>query len=471
MEEIRKIEQHEMASIGLITILLIILIEGFVTISVEILIIRQLIPVVGNSVIITSLIIGIFLLFLALGYHRGGYYKQNYRQVLKNNFTIAAIVLGIGLSYLFIELYYYLFFKTISEYALFALTFYLILITAPLVYILGQTVPITTNLFRREHHIGAISGKVLCLSTLGSFLGSILTTLVLMNFFGVAWTILINYFLLFILVITLVTDFYLEWFRLLFLALFGVFVYFVNVGVEKSFFVKTNNYADYQIIKDISYNGQKANLFNINNSPSSLLTENNKGFVYIELIKRILFQDLQLRDKNILVLGAGGFTLSAENTYGNHFVYVDIDTDIANIATEGGFISHIKGQFIGQDARQFLLSTKNKFDAVVSDVYSNRFAIPFHLLTKEYFEGIKRVLNKDGVAIFNIIAKPTLENHYSKRLDNTLRAAFTNCMAIPLKYSSELTNIIYICSPSADGQDKNIYTDNLNSAPLDFFKK
>ena len=47
-------------------ILFIIFLEGFVSISVEILAIRQLIPMVGNSVIVTSLIIGIFLLFLAM---------------------------------------------------------------------------------------------------------------------------------------------------------------------------------------------------------------------------------------------------------------------------------------------------------------------------------------------------------------------------------------------------------------------
>lgn len=50
----------------------ILILEGFVTISVEILTIRQLIPFYGNSVIITSIIIGIFLLFLAFGYWRGG---------------------------------------------------------------------------------------------------------------------------------------------------------------------------------------------------------------------------------------------------------------------------------------------------------------------------------------------------------------------------------------------------------------
>src|SRR3990167_4593189 len=80
----------------------IILVEGFVSISIEILTIRQLLPVVGSSVVVTSLIIGIFLLFLALGYKKGGHLKTNLRLTLSINFIIAAIWLGIGLSYLFI---------------------------------------------------------------------------------------------------------------------------------------------------------------------------------------------------------------------------------------------------------------------------------------------------------------------------------------------------------------------------------
>lgn len=68
---------------------LIILIEGFVSISVEILAIRQLLPVAGGSVIVTSLIIGVFLLFLALGYKQGGKLHINPKKVLQTNFFIS----------------------------------------------------------------------------------------------------------------------------------------------------------------------------------------------------------------------------------------------------------------------------------------------------------------------------------------------------------------------------------------------
>ena len=84
-------------------LILIIFLEGFVSVSIEILTIRQLIPVAGNSVIVTSLIIGVFLLFLALGYQKGGTQQKNLQKILQFNFSFAAIWLGIGLSFDFIR--------------------------------------------------------------------------------------------------------------------------------------------------------------------------------------------------------------------------------------------------------------------------------------------------------------------------------------------------------------------------------
>ncbi|MBA2654495.1 MAG: fused MFS/spermidine synthase [Gammaproteobacteria bacterium] len=462
-------ESSKVAALNPITILAVILIEGFVTIAVEMLTIRQLITVVGNSVIITSLIIGIFLLFLAFGYYQGGNHRENYLQVLRNNFTWSSLLLGVGLSYPFIQYFFFYVFQSLSSNALFGLMLYLFLVTAPLVYLLGQTVPITTNLFRHDHHVGSISGKVLGLSTVGSFLGSVLTTIVLMNFFGVAWTVFFNFALLYILIL-LLTNFRNNYIRLFIITMLGIFVFLLNVSIEKSIFVKTNNYGDYQIVQNTMVSPLGVgNMLNINNSPSSFLTAEKKGFEYIEYIKKILFIDLKFVDKDILVLGAGGFTLSAQSTFGNHFLYVDIDGSLPETVKQG-FNDQINGTFIAEDARKFLKHSPKKFDAVVSDVYSSHYTIPFHLLTQEYFQSIQQILNPNGVAIFNIIANPMLYDSYSKRVDNTIRSVFKNCMTVPIPYHNGAANIIYICSAKSI-PDKTVYTDNRNPSMIDIFNK
>jgi len=447
-------------------LLFVILIEGFITISAEILTIRQLLPFVGNSVVVTSLIIGVFLLFLAYGYRKGGTYQKDYIPILKKNFIASAFCLGIGLSFAFIQFFFNSFDRYISHEVLIALAAYLLLITAPLVYILGQTVPITMNLIKTAKSTGEVGGKILHLSTVGSFLGAVLTSLLLMNYLGVAWTVFINFCLLTILTLVLFSKGTRDFIGLVILATGLCGVYIINIKMEKVVFVKTNAYANYVVYND----DQNVKRLQVNNSLSSLLTNDNRGFPYIEFIKRILFDELQLSGKDILVLGAGGFTLSAENTYGNHFTYIDIDKDIEEVVKKH-FLKNIKGEFIDSDARSYLSSAEKKFDVIVSDVYSNRRTIPAHLITQEYFLEVKQVLNAGGLAVFNIIARHDLNDPYSARIDNTLRSVFKACTASPVNFSNEFSNIIYVCKdtviPSSDRDG--IYRDDLNRSTLDFF--
>ena len=446
---------------------LIILIEGFVTISAEILTIRQLLPVVGNSVIVTSLIIGVFLLFLAYGYRRGGQYKDKYQNILKVNFTKSAIWLGLGLSTTFILLFFSVFMRFSKLHTLAMLVFYLLLITAPLVYLLGQTVPITMNLIKQDKqdkNTGAIGGTILHWSTLGSFLGAVLTSLLLMNYLGVAWTVFINFCLLMILTFLLFSGKKQDFLRGLVLCFCLIIVFVVNIHAENKMFVLTNSYADYSIKTDA-----RGKMLMVNNSGSSLISFEKKGFEYIELIKRILFTDLNLQDKDILVLGAGGFSLSAEGTFGNRFTYVDIDKEVEKIA-KTYFLEKIAGEFVVADARVFLNATAKKYDVIVSDIYSNYRSIPLHLITREYFEKIKQKLQQNGFGVFNVIARPTLEDEYSWSVDNTLRSVFPQCMAMPVRYTNEVNNIIYVCKKGVEKSKDRLYTDNFNQAMFDFFK-
>lgn len=451
-----------------IFILFIIFLEGFVSISIEIFTMRQLIPIVGTSIIVTSLVIGIFLLFLAIGYWRGGLHQENFTSVLRRNFIIAAGLMGIGISYPFITYFFILterYFPINNP--LLTLSIYLVLIIAPIVYLIGQTIPLTMNLMDTKKRTAEIGGNTLFISTLGSFLGALLTSLLLIEVFGVAWTIFINFSILIILILFFSKN--KEWLPYTLLALvMGWLTYNLNVSFEKNHFLTTTNYANYNVIKNAEIEpGQKGKIFVSNNSLSSFITDSNKTFPYAELIKRILFKDLALRDAHILVLGAGGFTLSAEKTYNNHFTYVDIDPKIKAIV-EKHFLPKINGKFVAQDARFYLTKHLKQYDVIVSDVYNNALSIPTALLTSEYFVNIKNALKHDGLAIFNIIANPLLNDTYSKRVDSTIRSVFGNCLSIPIRYSNNLTNIIYVCHPSKNSHDKTIYTDNNNTADLDF---
>lgn len=453
----------------MLSLLAIILVEGFVTIAVEILALRQLIPFVGNSVIVTSLIIGVFLLFLAIGYRRGGIYRDNYRAILKRNFTIAALIIGIGLSYSFIAYFFAIVGPVFGHRSLLVLSAYLLLIVAPAVYILGQTVPILTNLIQDQPTVGAISGRVLYVSTIGSFLGAVLTSLLLLNFLGVAWTVFINFLLLLVLALVLFDHWPTEVNRLLVFLVAGIITFLLNIGVEQQLFLHTNNFSNYQVRENYQLTkGNSGKVLIINDSLSSFLNKDGKAAPYIELIKTILYKDLNLQQKSILVLGAGGFTLSTPSAHENQFTYVDIDPDIRAVVSKH-FNNKIHGTFIAADARAFLKTNKQHFSVIVSDAYNNRIAMPAYLLSQQHLQSIYNALSDEGYAIFNIIANPLLSDAYSKRVDNTIKSVFTNCMKIPTQYTDKMTNIIYLCHVNKNQHDNLVYTDNLNSAALDFF--
>lgn len=444
----------------------IILLEGFVTISFEILTMRQLIPVMGNSIIVTSLIIGVFLLFLAYGYRAGGLLQANFCSRLQRNFFSAALGIGIGVSYLFINLFFELLQQTLGIPTLAVLVCYLLLITAPIVYLLGQTVPITMSLLHKQQTVGELSGKVLHLSTIGSFLGSVLTTLLLLNFWGVAWTVFLNVLAL-ALLFCLVAELYKRNILLWLLPIALGLSYAVNCGVERLTFIKTTPYANYSVNQDPV---AKAKYLAINESASSSINELLTGFPYIEYIKSILFEDLNIHDKNILVLGAGGFTLSAAQTFGNHFTYVDIDPAIYQVVKQH-FLENIQGKFVAADARQFVREHPHSYDVIVSDTYSNSQTIPPHLLTQEYFADLKRALKPNGIAVFNIIGSPLLNTTYTKRVDNTIRSVFSSCTMNPLVHSwQQEQNLIYICQINNEASDNMIYTDDRNEVSVDYFK-
>jgi spermidine synthase len=86
-----------------------------------------------------------------------------------------------------------------------------------------------------------------------------------------------------------------------------------------------------------------------------------------------------------------------------HLEVAELDPEVIRLAKkyfgveEGGDRLKIHPQ----DGRIFLNRTKNTYDAIFLDAYRGPF-VPFHLLTKEYFEIIKKRLNPGGIVAQNV---------------------------------------------------------------------
>src|SRR5260370_37963063 len=78
---------------------IIAIVEGFSTLAVEVIAIRLAVPVVGSSITLTGVMLGVVLLALSAGYWRGGalsarWDKSQTRMALARHLLLAAVLYG-----------------------------------------------------------------------------------------------------------------------------------------------------------------------------------------------------------------------------------------------------------------------------------------------------------------------------------------------------------------------------------------
>ena len=434
----------------------IVFIEGFSSLGAEVIALRRLVPHVGSSIVVTAPTIGFFLLALALGYASGAKVAADYRAIVARNFLIAAALAGFGLAGVTVDwLFAHL------QPALVAYVVFIGGILCPLAWLLGQTVPILTNLMKAER-TGEASGMALYWSTLGSFLGSLSLSLLVMQWLGVSAAVVACSLLL-------VVGTLLLGGRKLKIALFCASTAAIAIGFNLHHDVTADTaYAEY-IVGPADLPGQSdPRAFWVNKSTASLIDDSEPPNYtrYIKHLRQILLDELAFREREILVLGAGGFTLSHRELM-NRYTYVNIDPAIREIAERHFLREPARGEFIADDARRFVATTERRFDAVVVDVYSSHTSIPSHLVTQEFWEGARRVLKPDGVLLANLILDGRLETPYARNLLATIDSVFGRCAVNVLHKAKTLANVEVTCFASSKPGPTGIYVDEKNRADLD----
>lgn len=451
----------------------ILFLEGLASSGVQMVTIRQTVPFVGSSVLCTSIIISCFLGALAMGYWCGGKTSpERFSQSLLRNLVIAIVLFGVGLSYPFTQL----FFMTIADLTvgtpvlnspLVHLLAFSLVIMAPLIFFLGQTVPLLLNTADQNTRKSEAAGSATALSTVGNVVGCLLTSLLLMYFLGVGYSILINCLILGICVLLVLQPGRLAQNRIMVsVSAFSLAIAFVvNVRMPDQLFAATTPYSNIHIAQD-----KTGKRLVINRSSASFIGQTDrKGWPYIEMMKNAIFAD-DMTGKDILVLGAGGFTLSAERDGGANFVYLDIDPTLKTVAEDHFLQEAINGEFITHDARAYLLTSERVWDVIVVDLYTNAATMPMHTATFEFFSLVSQRLASNGRAILNIAANPRLSDTYSETMDNTVRTAFSRCMTDITGYRDGLENIVYLCAKKPmhkSGRVAGVYRDDTTRVTVD----
>ena len=454
---------------------IVVVLEGYIILSTELLVIRQLIPFVGNGIEIVSIIISSVLIPLSIGYYVGGNFqhkKYSIRNKLIANISLSSIFILLSGSYVLLAIFFdYMtrIFKVeslIIQTAIFAICF----VVYP-IYLLGQTIPLISNYFR-GYNISNMSGKILCCSTMGSFLGAILPSVILMSLLGVNNIVIINISLL--LIVTLLLSKHIISFPIIGMLIMLILTYTLNGDHVMQIFniVENNRYNTTAIYHHD--NGDKTLLVNHNNSAK--YTENPENrFAYVKYIEDYFLKYIP-RDsadkKSILILGAGGMTIGKDD-YINDYTFVDIDSSLKRISEELLFGHELpkNKKFIYAEARSYLSKNNIQYDIIILDAYSGAGNMPFHLLSKEFFQQVKTKLKDKGIFLFNAITKAYFHDTFSKKLDNTLHSVFRplnrQIMGNSDPWNTKQNNNVIYTYYKHSGNMRDTYTDNLNSSFLD----
>ncbi|MEF8750248.1 MAG: fused MFS/spermidine synthase [Candidatus Accumulibacter propinquus] len=434
----------------------IVFIEGFCSLGAEVIALRQIIPHLGSSIVVTAPTIGFFLLALALGYHAGAKIDEGYIEVVAKNFLLAALLVGIGLAGIGVDLL----FTALRPPEL----AYLLLVAGvlcPIAWLLGQTVPILTNLLLRER-AGEASGEALYYSTLGSFLGSLSLSLLVMQWLGVSAAVALCALLL-VIGYTLLRG--PGWrtavISLAVASLTGVANAWLRPEIETA-------YASYLVLP-VQYEGAiNGRALKNNSSFASLIDDSEPPLYarYIRHIRSLLLDELGFRERRILVLGAGGFTLSHREP-SNHYTYVDIDPAVRGIAEKHFLGEAARGEFIADDARRFVIRSEQRFAAAIVDVYGSHSSIPGHLVTREFWLATRRVLEPEGLLIANLILDSALATPYSRNLLATIESVYGRCAVEVLQKKQVLANVVVTCRNGQPAEPASLFIDERNSADFD----
>ena len=419
--------------------------------AVEITASRLLAPFFGTSTIIWAVVIGLTLLYLSIGYWIGGMVADRRPRESTLFHIIAIAAFGVGLvpfvagpvlevsSEAIASLSGGLFFGSLLG--------VLLLFSVPLT-MLGMVSPFAIRLVTRDvQHAGRRAGQVYALSTMGSIAGAFLPVLTLVPTFGTRLT-----FLLFAWV-------------LLGLALLGarsnvrrgVYAGFAIIIVVLWLLIRPGAVrpvdglvwegdSSIQFIQVIDDPGRGLRLV-LNEGigthsiyhPERLLT--GGPWDYFLLAPLIGGQSMAEVD-SLLVVGLGAGTVSKQYTavYGDDVRIdgVELDPKVIELGQRYFDMNEPNLKTIAADGRTYLQHSNERYDVIAVDAYRQPY-IPFHLVTREFFQEARDHLHPNGVLALNA-GRTGQDFRLVDVLSSTMRAVFPYIYVIdlPTGYNNSL---------------------------------
>ncbi len=399
----------------------LVFVGGAVTLGVELSASRLLEPAFGNNQLVWAALIGLILLYLAIGAWLGGKLADRFPH--RRGLEIAATLGALGVALIpacspWVLRWAAAGLETFQVGSLLgSLVSVLLLFSIPIT-LLGTISPWAVRLLLDDlTHAGQVAGRLSAVATMGSLLGTFLPVLWLIPTYGTRWTFyLLSLTLLVVLSIGALREKH-RWVPLLALVIVLLMAFGSAPGttVRGSWDDGTAGpilYEDESLYNYIAVRqwGSERHL-KLNDGvgihsvahPDSVLS---LGIWDYFLLAPFFQARAQLAPQNLLVIGLAAGTVSElyTNIYGPlPITGIELDPQIIAVGQTYFGMNQPNLTAIAADGRRWLAQQPStaRWDIIVIDAYRPPY-IPFHLTTVEFFTLVQQHLTPDGVVAINV---------------------------------------------------------------------
>jgi predicted membrane-bound spermidine synthase len=445
-----------------------VFVSGVASMGLEILAGRIIAPQFGSSIYTWGSIIAVFLAALSLGYHRGGQWADR----RASDGRLAWLLLGTAAYVALVVFASDLLLSAASALPLpgrFASLPAVTLLFGPPTYLLGFVSPYAAELSNTEG-VGAASGRVYALGTVGSIVGAFGTTFFLIPALGVE-TIGVGFGLLLV-----ATGLWLARrteSRRPTLTGVAVALLIVGAGVGGSVGVSAGGPVLYQTQTpyqelQVTQLGDERTLY-LDGQPHSAMDTSDPDRHVFDYTRYFHLPLLMTEDVDrVLFVGGGGFTGP------KHFAdEYNVTVDVAEIDPE--VIDTAKRYFELEESdslrvhntggRQFLRETNRTYDLIILDAYKKD-KVPFQLTTVEFMRLANGRLDDDGVLFANLISAPSGPASKFYRAEyKTMNQVYPQVYTFPTAGTGAIQNVEVVATKdddrlsTADLQERNTERD------------
>jgi spermidine synthase len=418
---------------------LAVVVSGIVSMGLEILAGRVLAPEFGSTIYTWGSIIGISMLALSLGYHRGGKSAEKADEGYLDRFLIFTAAYIVFLTVFGEQV------LTISSLLPIGTRYAALVPVAtlfgPPTYFLGFISPYAVQLSKKESK-GEASGHFYAVGTAGSILGAFGTTFFLIPNFSVNVIYAIFTGLALIPVVRGLND--PRTYLLPILVVSGLFLSGTASIPGNTIYQDSTPYQELRVADENSVR----TLYLDGQPQSAMYLEERTGYPWD--YPRYFHIPFLMRDdvEKVLFIGGGGFSGPKRFAEMNITVHaVELDPGVIKAARRYFNVSeseHLK--IYNMDGREFLQESNHTYDVVYLDAY-RKSKVPFHLTTKEFMELAYEKTDENGIIFSNTISTASGPgSEFSKAQYKTISQVFPAMYYFPTSNTRLAQNIEIIGS-------------------------